>query len=132
MAALSDMTTQFLINLLITNPANANGNTNSQNTSFPLTLVVNGQLTTPITRQQVLNELNNRVAADNQNPSNPAKSYMGEGICGLSMNSNGTYSPISVLAPVALPLGPTPAQNAATANNGGSSPVPINSVQYVY
>lgn len=132
MAKLQDMTTDYLVNLLVTNPANANGGTNSQNTSFPLTLVVNGLLTTPITRAQIISELQNRIAYDSQNPSLPAESYMGEVICGPEINSNGTMSNISVLAPAANLIGPNPSNNVNAINNGGSDPIPVYEISAIY
>lgn len=132
MATLQQMTTEYLTNLLITNPANSNG-ANTQNTSFPITLVVNGQLTTPITRAQVLTELNNRIAYDIQNPTLPAESYMGQFISGQStINANGVLSGISALTPAANLIGPTPAANVAAINNGGSAIEPITYVGNIY
>ena len=133
MAKLQDMTTQFLVNALLTNPASVNGNPNTQNSSFPWQLVVNGQLQTSITRAQILTELNNRIAYDSQNPSLPAESYMGEFVSGQStINSNGTLSSISALAPAANLIGPTPAANTAAINNGGSAIEPVSYVGNIY
>jgi hypothetical protein len=131
MAALSDMTTEYLTLALITNPSAKNGAPNIQNSSFPWTLVVNGQLTTPITRAQILTELNNRVAADNLNGTSTA--YMGDVVSGqVSINSNGTLSNLSVLAPAANLIGPTAAANQAAINNGGSDPEPVFYVGNIY
>ena len=139
MATLQQMTTEYLELLLVTNPqVLVNGQpspTNLQGQSFPLTLVVNGQLTTPITRQQILNELANRIATDAQNPTNPATSYAGPVVAvqsfGTQVNSNGTLSPVGAVSPVVADLGPTPAQNNAITNLGGSMVVPVEGVQYV-
>lgn len=131
MAKLQDMTTQFLVQALITNPASVNGNPNTQNSSFPWQLVVNGQLQTSITRAQILTELNNRIALDSQNGTTTA--YMGQVVSGQSnINSNGILSNLSVLTPTANLIGPTPAANVAAINNGGSAVEPVSYVGNIY
>lgn len=152
MAKLSDLTTQYLEELLVLNPLTGTQTQFTQ--SFPLTLVLSGQqfptagqavpntvltaipasgqLVTPIYRYMILNELANRIAVDAQNPSNPATSYGGEIVTDQPQtNTNGTLANIGALSPVGAQLGPTPASNNANTNPGGSVADPVTSVLYV-
>lgn len=146
MAHLKDMTTPYLEELLVLNPL-ASGQT-KYTQSFPLTLILDGQqfpmpgeavpntvltavpasgkLVTPIFRYMILNELANRQAADVQNPTNPATSYGGVIETDQpTTNSNGSLLPLGAVSPVGANVGPTPAQNNANTNLGGSSVQPV-------
>lgn len=134
MAALTDMTTEYLELALVTNPQvlvnSVPSGSNLQGQNFPWTLVVGGLLTTPITRQQILNELANRIARDARNPSNAATAYVGPIECQDTINSNGTKSPIGAISAVVAANG---AAGGASASNtpGGSSPVPVTNLALV-
>ena len=129
-AAIQDLTTEYIELLLVTNPPNVGG-VKASNQTFPLTLrigavktfngtndqfqYIGGLLTTPITRQQLLNELLNRVAAEKQN----SQTWNDK----IVLNPCSTYSAATQLIPppTGVTVGAIPPQTPPQVNPSDST-----------